>query len=784
MKKKFRINNLIGKKSVILAAVSLILVLVLAVGVTTSWIEEVSQVEFNSTDDSQKTPLHVGDKSLLADAEMKKDANYADDNNTINLNDYFYESGDMHLSPCYSNGEDFYFPVQEKTAGETKFRVGTKDDANVNYMSATFRINSIGANTAYWFEKSGSNYNLPYITFKKGNTSANNPNPNPYDKLRCSVSIDGVTTVYALNSTGEFKSLSSSTASSASTYNGKRIDQYTYYKEDYNDNSPEGYYKNESANITNKPNQGAGAGENLNGNTLFSVSTYDSTNKTTQKTVTVKIWLEYDSDAEVNSSVDVASVNMNFISSWAKTRRIYVKDATVYQEGYDSAKWLNTYSNGNLYFGIKNNLSDAHWKLNRIGTSDYYFIDIPAVYNNTEAVFFRCSNNGWNNGNKTYDKGNVSIACWNYWETTFPDTFHSEVYTVYSTDFATWESADNVHSVYIVNSTDFNDVYDYMWDSNSVISGQTEIGGVEAKVVKNAEWPGLKMTTLMKARTSSQSLKTYAFFYNADYDRVIFDDGDYHEGVNQEYQTQDLWLTKNEINKTFDMATLTWFNTNPTNTSVWNDSNHSVMPYYSSDKTYLFSNLSTNNQWKKTRFAYGGTLSGTSSSKMICKLYNKVSAPKNRIYFKKPNDWSTVKAYFWGGTGNYTSWPGSAMTLQAADVYYIDIPDGAPTNVQFNNGTDEHKYDGLSIQGGKMFDDGSWQTHVSDFEMKLVNNGTFYGAYSEGDKRIFPGNSYTLGTGNNYNENLIIKELKDQTVYRFYFDWDNGNPRISLEEGE
>lgn len=659
MKKKFRINNLIEKKSVILAAVSLILILVLAVGVTTSWIEEVSQVEFNSTDDSQKTPLHVGDKSLLADAEMKKDANYADDNNTINLNDYFYESGDMHLSPCYSNGEDFYFPVQEKTAGETKFRVGTKDDANVNYMSATFRINSIGANTAYWFEKSGSNYNLPYITFKKGNTSVNNPNPNPYDKLRCSVSIDGVTTVYALNSTGEFKSLSSSTASSASTYNGKRIDQYTYYKEDYNDNSPEGYYK-KSANITNKPNQGAGAGKNLNGNTLFSVSTYDSTNKTTQKTVTVKIWLEYDSNAEVNSSVDVASVNMNFISSWAKTRRIYVKDATVHQEGYDSAKWLNTYSNGNLYFGIKNNLSDAHWKLNRIGTSDYYFIDIPAVYNNTEAVFFRCSNNGWNNGNKTYDKGNVNVACWNYWETTFPDTFHSEVYTVYSTDFATWESSDNVHSVYIVNSAFFNNVYDYMWDSKSVINGQTDYGGVEAKVVKNAEWPGLKMTTLMKTRTASQRLDTYGFFYNSDYDRIIFDDGDYVSGKNQEYQTQDLWLTNEDgdsldlENGTFDMSTLTWFHTNPSKND-WS----SKMPNFTDSQTYIYGNFSTNGQWKKTRLAYGGEYASTDGNafngtnnnstnrKLLCKIYIK-SAGSYALKLCFNNSW-----YGANNDGNY-----------------------------------------------------------------------------------------------------------------------------------
>lgn len=585
-------------------------------GATYSWIEDVSQVEFSSTE-GQETPLHIGDKVLKSDAVIKNNPS----TDVVNLNDYFYPSGDMHLSPCYSNGEKFYFPVEKKSAGNVTFREGTKDDANVNYLSATFRVRSEGANTAFWFEKSGTNNDTPFISFKKGDSGVSNSNLEKY--LRFSVTIDGSTNVYALNSDGTYYMVNSTTAANASANTGRSIDQYTYYKEAFNQNAPEGYYKN-SANITNKPNQGAGNnlnGKNLNGNTIFNVNQYDTQTKSGLKTVTVKIWLEYNS-ADSTKGVDLASVNMNMVSSWAKTRRIYVKDATLRQENYTQAKWLSTQS-AKLYWGLRDNL-DSHWELTKITGTDYYFVDIPAVYNNTPAVLFRC-NGSWGAGSQTYP--NSSVKYWDKWDTIFPDTFHSETFTVYSTDFGTWEEASNVHSVFFANSAFFSNVYDYMWDSKSVNGS-----GINDKVVKNADWPGTKMTTKMYTKTNSQSLDTYAFFYNSDYDRIIFNDGNLVAGQNQEYQTQDLWLTDdngnplNLVNGTFDMATLTWFHTNPTK-SDWS----TKMPSYSGSTTYLYGNFSTNNAWKKTRFAWGGeygstggdAFNGTNSGNMLAKVYVK-----------------------------------------------------------------------------------------------------------------------------------------------------------------
>lgn len=614
MKKKPGFRTVFGKKTLLLAAVSLLLVTLIAIGATSSWIEDVSQVEFSTNNDSQETPLHVGDKILKSDAAMKNSTAI------VALSDYFYASGDMHLSPCYGDGEHFYFPVEDKTTGNVTFRDGTKDDANVNYLSATFRIQSSEANTAYWFEKSGATNDTPFISFKKGDTAVTNSNLEQF--LRFSVTIDGATNVYALNNDGTYYMVDSTTAAAAAAKPGKSIEQYTYYAEDFNQSAPEGYYKN-NVNVTGKPNQGVTA--NLNGNTLFSVNTYDDENKSTLKTVTVKIWLEYNPHNSTKG-VDIAAINMNLVSSWAKERRIYVKDATLHQENYTQAKWLST-QNAKLYWALKNDLS-THWELQRFESSDYYFVDIPAVYNNTPAVLFRC-NGSWAAGSQTYP--NSSVKYWDKWDTTFPDTFHSETFTVYSTDFGTWEETKNVHAVYFTNSNKlngtFNDVYDYMWDSNSVHGD-----GINDKVVKNADWPGLKMTTKLNSVLLSNKPDTYVFYYNSDYNRIIFSDGFTETGLNREFQTQDLWLTDengaalNLVDGTFDMATLTWFHTNPTK-SDW----ATKMPSYSSANTYIHGNFVTGGRWVDYRFAYGGEYQQTDgnafkdsgSTHMLCKIYIK-----------------------------------------------------------------------------------------------------------------------------------------------------------------
>ena len=345
MKKKYSINKTIGKKNMILAIVALVLIMMTVIGGSFSWIEEVSQVEFNSTN-GQETPLHVGDKALKAEAVMKQNPATEE----VLLNDYFNESGEIHLSPCYGDGDRFIFPVQKRSTGSVSYRVGTKDDANVNYLSATFRVKSDNANTGYWFEKVNSS--TGFITCKKANGSSIDLS----SYLRISVTVDGVTNVYAYNSNGTYTGVNAAGTSASTNQTGRPLANYMYYDEAlYPDSgtNPVGYYKN-SVNVTNKNNQGSGS--NLNGNTLFTVNKYDEENKKNAKDVTVKIWLEYDNDNSGVSDVRVSNINLKLTSSWAKTRRIYIRDNTVHQEGYDSANWMGTYS-ATPSMGVSSNVS-------------------------------------------------------------------------------------------------------------------------------------------------------------------------------------------------------------------------------------------------------------------------------------------------------------------------------------------------------------------------------------------------------------------------------------------
>lgn len=632
MRRKFGFLNSLGKKNIFLAAVALLLVMLVAVGSTISWIEEVSQVDFDNTK-GQQTPSKIGKQNNILKSDMitrEKNAGNNEDAeiNTISLSDYFSKSGDMHLSPCYSDGEKFYFP---KEGASGQYRAGTKDDANVNYLSATFRITSQKATSSYWFEKSDS---VPFISFKKGTDDVNNSQLEQF--LRCSITIDGSTNVYALNSNGDFYTVSGISDNSPDLGTGRSIEKYIYYPEVNNDNAPEGYYK-DNVNKNNKPNQGAG--NNLNGNTLFTV------NSSAPKTVTVKIWLEYNSSHSAKG-VDLAAINLNLVSSWSKTRRIYVKDATENQQGYPGAKWLTSTVNVSgtnvtpkLYWALKDNLS-TNWQLQKNSGTDYYYVDVPAVYNNTDVVLFRSANFTSSGYNQTR-YGTTNFYYLDKWETKFPDTFHSETYTVCTNVFGTWEESPS--KVYFLNSCNFETPRAYMWDTNF---------GFQTGIVENATWPGVKLTNLKeKVSTTNTNNKFdyYTFYYTADYSNIIFSNGLAHGG-NWEHQSQDITQVGNVQGKTFDMTSLMWYTATP--------SSHLNLPKYADFlDTYIDTSLATghNDHWTHLNLCYGGTPSnnadqsrfnGTTADNLMCRFYSKYGASGNDVLKLVLHvDGTTYKAY-------------------------------------------------------------------------------------------------------------------------------------------
>ena len=152
MKKSYNFRKTIGRKNLILSLVALILILMTAVSASISWIEEVSNVVLDPTN-GQNTPLHIDNGEML-----KSDVITAENNQTtVDLNKYFHEAGNMHLSGCYSDGKDFWFPKKNtNTNSASNYRNGNKDDANVNYISTTFRVQSANMATSFWLEHLGT----------------------------------------------------------------------------------------------------------------------------------------------------------------------------------------------------------------------------------------------------------------------------------------------------------------------------------------------------------------------------------------------------------------------------------------------------------------------------------------------------------------------------------------------------------------------------------------------------------------------------------------------------
>lgn len=108
-----------------LSLVALIQIALLLVGATYSWVETISSIKFEGAKGNIETAV-------------KKLVNISDNGGTISLDNYFREAGDVHLAACSSaDGENFYFPI----IGETnKYRQGTINDKNVNYIDFDFEI--------------------------------------------------------------------------------------------------------------------------------------------------------------------------------------------------------------------------------------------------------------------------------------------------------------------------------------------------------------------------------------------------------------------------------------------------------------------------------------------------------------------------------------------------------------------------------------------------------------------------------------------------------------------
>lgn len=418
MKKKSFFAN---KKNIFLAVVAFILVCMMSVGVTYSWIDDLKEVQISTTEDGENTPLTVG-KNIHAEYQIgDSEENIINLGRMISKNDgkdviddegYFYESGNMHLTPCYSDGKNFTVPTNSGT------RTTHIDDNDVSFITVTLKITSSTAKSEFWFK------GVPSFTYNKLNNSTEDDFEDDIDAMRVSITSDGATNVYS---------------------NCKNGDDYIYYSANGVPHSDGRGFKEYTYN--NASNVSSTRGKN--GNTLFSVG------KGETKEVTFKIWLEEGNILDRNypnySSIDI---DLKLVSSFTKTRTITIKNKTT---GVTSSSWMFN-DEAKLYVAIPAARQTSSWVKYNSSTNNYkeasYWdittaldnngeatIEVPASYNDEELLVFRCSNGGWNS--QTHKSGtgapiqrsDYSIYCWNFWSTKIPNTFKNESYTMYGSSY-------------------------------------------------------------------------------------------------------------------------------------------------------------------------------------------------------------------------------------------------------------------------------------------------------------------------------------------------------------
>lgn len=116
-------------KSTFVSIVALIIALVISVSTVSAWVETVSTIK---VDGSGKIDTKLKTAAVIQ-------SSHAD---SIDLTQYFRKAGNVHLSEASSvDGNDFYFPIVSST-GTSKYRLGTVNDENVNYIKFSLKVSS------------------------------------------------------------------------------------------------------------------------------------------------------------------------------------------------------------------------------------------------------------------------------------------------------------------------------------------------------------------------------------------------------------------------------------------------------------------------------------------------------------------------------------------------------------------------------------------------------------------------------------------------------------------
>ncbi len=678
-----RLFNLKNKKKISLSLVALILVMLMTIGITYSWIDDVKQIEIKTEVGGNDTPLKTGVDinakvnvtkknntinlgNLIENSDIKLndgegELKYDDNGGTKNYNTdtinqkkgYFYESGDMHLSSCYSDGENFYF-----ARSNGNYREGNKDDENVNYISFTVQVSSPYADVDFWFKS------VPKV-YKHGTNTA-------ISTARYAINANGQNHVYS--STGEAKTvaLDNNGQPTTSTPDVQGVRKTTTYTYNHEDNTTE--------------DQGA------NSNVLFSVKKGSTIN------VTFKIWNE----GSFASNIAATDIDMSIVSSWAYTRTVKIVDRTTNSNG---TSWIDD-DNATMYFTLPSfmeertdnvdswdevsstddytvpfyEINNSTYKHNATDSEGeqytYYEVDVPLVFNNEEMIIYRCdtlNNGGWNHGTHSGKDNGHGVTYWNWWRTFLPNTYDDATYTIYGSSY------DNVASWRFDNT-----------DSTATYKGYGTWGGVDHIQVFSHY-----------GEADYASKVTGANFFVRDYS---------DESTSGEIYTYIMYRADNNTNtpwrvylpKSSSLIQFYYYQqsgNNPSVTGTWGyKSWYSSSSYYNpqqrplkssglyaaNSKTYhLARNYGTDRGWGYWSNAEGvyliksGFLSSTSTTAHAYMF------DRETLYLKPNSNWKqsnpVFKAHLWNSSTNTTV----EMHKRTDDTWGINVPSGNWTNVQF-----------------------------------------------------------------------------------------------------
>lgn len=240
-----KIFGRISFRTFALSLVALIQIALLLVGATYSWVETISSIKF----DGATGKIGTG---------VKKIVNLTETSGAVSLDNYFEQvGGDTHLAACSSaDAENFYFPI----VGEdnTRYRRGTINDKNVNYVDFDFQIkNTTTTEKSFRF----------------------NEVPDVPSNVRIAVWADGYSPKILANVDKATKeTVVSSTSSSGTT------------------------------EITVLPLKNYTADNQTNDSTIFKIGSGSTA------TVYVKLWLQQDKNSTTESTGDVEIKNFRLVS--------------------------------------------------------------------------------------------------------------------------------------------------------------------------------------------------------------------------------------------------------------------------------------------------------------------------------------------------------------------------------------------------------------------------------------------------------------------------------------